>query len=345
MPPFVHVAVDKSQLEATAKCPPTVLTTLVALLKKLGPLVDHPGLMQEHAVDSIGWYIDETRVDECNQRLVSGSGVQVVHKMRRFDVVACEGWDRFTQAQRRQCVAVRGTNEIARHLDAHERGTAEIMVTLPGGGSLSVRRQAKPSRMVVLLTSAQKKRRVLDHELAAEDVPALTKLFEEAARGERQLVATPSANSRHLKLDNGEYWSLPAWYAEAIARIAQDIFRTHVVLSSISASVSRSVFIDRVTAHRLENGNIDTHRTLIKGSLHRASGGCACGASCPYAGSASEICPPTHEIVWVLTDYVGNQWTKLDQYIMPSVTCQGSCPLTLKQRRDAGARFGRDRRW
>ena len=277
MPPFVHVAVDKSQLEATAKCPPTVLTTLVALLKKLGPLVDHPGLMQEHAVDSIGWYIDETQVDECNQRLVSGSGVQVVHKMRRFDVVACEGWDRFTQAQRRQCVAVRGTNDIARRLDTHERGTAEILVALPGGGSLSVRRQAKPSRMVVLLTSAQKKRRVLDHELAAEDVPALTKLFEEAARGEQQLVAAPSANSRHLKLDNGEYWSLPAWYAEAIARIAQDIFRTHVVLSSISASVSRSVFIDRVTAHRLENRNIDTHRTLIKGSLHRASGGCACG--------------------------------------------------------------------
>ena len=42
-------------------------------------------------------------------------------------------------------------------------------------------------------------------------------------------------------------------------------------------------------------------------------------------------------MVWVLTDYDGNQWTKLKQYIMPGVTCQGNCPLTRKQRRDAGA--------
>ena len=55
-----------------------------------------------------------------------------------------------------------------------------------------------------------------------------------------------------------------------------------------------------------------------------------------YAGSASEICPPTHEIVWVLTDYVGNQWTKLEQYIMPGVTCQGNCPLARQTSRTPG---------
>jgi len=55
-----------------------------------------------------------------------------------------------------------------------------------------------------------------------------------------------------------------------------------------------------------------------------------------YAGSASEICPPTHEIVWVLTGYDGNQWTKLEQYIMPGVTCQGNCPLARKQGRLPG---------
>ena len=56
-----------------------------------------------------------------------------------------------------------------------------------------------------------------------------------------------------------------------------------------------------------------------------------------YAGSASEICPPSHEMVWILTGYDGNQWTKLDQYIMPSVTCEGNCPLTRTQRRDPTA--------
>ena len=277
MPPFVHVAVDKSQLEGVTKCPPTVLPMLVALLEKLGSLTDHPGLVEPHALSSIGWYIDESRWNECNERLVSGVGVQVVYKMRRFDVVFCEGWEKFTQAQRRQCVAVRGTNEIARRLDTHERGVAEVLVTLPGGGSLSLRRHRNPQRMVVLLTSPQKKRRVLDAELAVDDATALAKLFDEAARGERQLAIAPSATSRFIKFESGSYWSLPAWYAEAVARVAQDVFRTHVVCSSISAGVSRSVFIDRVTAHRLENGAIDTHRTLIKGSLHRVSGGCACG--------------------------------------------------------------------
>ena len=277
-PPFVHVAVDKSQLEGSVKCPPTVLPMIWALLEKLGPLVDHPGLVGvEHAIDSIGWYIDETQVEECNQRLVSGVGVQVVYKLRRFDVTPCEAWEGLTQAQRRQCVAIRGTKEIARRLETSERGAAEVLVTLPGGGAFSVRRHRTPQRMVVLLASAQRKRRVLDAELPASDAPMLARLFEEAAKGERQALAAPSASSRFIKLDNGSYWSLPAWYAEAIARLAQDVFRMHVFVSSISTEVSRSIFVDRVTAHRLEKGNVDAHRTLIKGNLHRASGGCACG--------------------------------------------------------------------
>jgi hypothetical protein len=278
MPPFVHVAVDKSQLEGVAKCAPEVLPLLVALLEKLAPLANHPGLMQPKAIDSIGWYLDESRWEECNQRLVSGVGVQVVHKMRRFDVAFCEGWEKYTQAQRRQCVAVRGTNEIARRLDTHERGIAEILVTLPGGGTLSVRRHSTPRHMVVLLTSPQKKRRVLEADLPEEDAPLLAGLFDKAAKGEQQLAVAPSSNSRFIKFDSGScYWSLPAWYSEAIARVAQDVFRAHVIVSAISTQVSRSIFIDRVTAHRLETGPIDTHRTLIKGSLHRVSGGCACG--------------------------------------------------------------------
>ena len=53
-----------------------------------------------------------------------------------------------------------------------------------------------------------------------------------------------------------------------------------------------------------------------------------------YAGSASEICPPRHPMVWVLTDYEGGQWTKLDQYLMPlDLTCKGYCPLEPKKGR------------
>ena len=53
-----------------------------------------------------------------------------------------------------------------------------------------------------------------------------------------------------------------------------------------------------------------------------------------YAGSASEICPPRHPMVWVLTDYVDGQWTRLDQYLMPAdLTCKGYCPLEPKKGR------------
>ena len=59
-----------------------------------------------------------------------------------------------------------------------------------------------------------------------------------------------------------------------------------------------------------------------------------------YAGPASEICPPRHPMVWVLTDYVDGQWTRLNQYLMPAdPTCKGYCPLEPKKghkARDSG---------
>ena len=51
---FVHVAVEKDQLEGIVKCNVDLLQLLVPLLEKLGPLVGHPGLMSPHSIDSIG---------------------------------------------------------------------------------------------------------------------------------------------------------------------------------------------------------------------------------------------------------------------------------------------------
>ena len=47
-------------------------------------------------------------------RLVSGNGVSLVYKVRKFDVISCDAADQLPSAQRRQCVAVRGTGELAR---------------------------------------------------------------------------------------------------------------------------------------------------------------------------------------------------------------------------------------
>lgn len=276
MASLVHVAVEKAQLEGVVKCPPGTLSLFVSLLEKLGPLAAHPGFMHQHSIDSVGKYIDDARFDEIRALLVSGEGLGVTYRVRKFDVISCEAADNLPSAQRRQCVAVRGLNEVARRLEPSERGISEIVVTFPGGGTISVRQNRHPQRMVVLCTSTRKVKKALDALLRVEDAPQLARLFAEAAGGVRQEASGPVTVSRLVKLDYGTYWSLPAWYANAVAVLAQDVFRLHAFVSATSASVSRALFVDRATAHRQESGTWDTHRTLIKATLHRASGGCAC---------------------------------------------------------------------
>ena len=273
---FAHVAVEKNQLEGVVKCNVDLLQLLVHLLEKLGPLTNHPGLMSPHSIDSIGRSIDESKFDECRARLVSGTGMHVVYKIRRYEVLFCEAAEKLPSAQRRQCMPVRGTNEVARRLDAGERGSAEIVVSFPGGGTLAVRRHKNDKRMVVLLTSVQKKKKILEAVLRDEDAPELSALFDQAAKGEKQALAAPRTTSRFVSLEKNSYWELPAWYTEAVAVLAQDVFRLHALVSSTSLTVSRALFLDRATAHRMDAGAIDTHRTLVKGIFHRASGGCAC---------------------------------------------------------------------
>ena len=259
------------------RCPPTTLRLLVPLLEAFGALVQHPGFMQPHSIDSVGKYIDEARRDECRARLVSGEGLVVVYKIRQFDILFCEAADKLPSTQRRQCVAVRGTNEVARRLDPMERGAAEIVVTFPGGGTLAVRKHRNEKRMVVVMSSAQKAKKVLDAVLPEPGPARLAELFIDAAKGQRQADVGPSTTSRPVNLENGAFWILPSWYAEAVALLAQDVFRLHALVSATSPDISRAFFIDRVTGHRVTDlPDINTHHTLIKGSLHKASGGCAC---------------------------------------------------------------------
>lgn len=284
--PFVHVAVDKNELQTAKRCPPTVLESFLPLLAKLGKKNGHPGLLGEKAIDSVGFYLDEpSRAEAARAQLVSGRGVRVEYRLRRFDAMLVEAADRLPSAQRRQCVAIRGTSEVARRLDAGERGAAEVLVTLKSGATLLVRQSKRPRRMVVLITSAQKKKKALDAELDEADAPHLDGFFEaaELVSGEGggsasgSSSASASACSRWVKMKGGGFWMLPAWYSEACAVVAQDVFRLHAFVSATSQQISRALFVDRVTAHRVEQGPPDQHHTLIKTLLHRASGGCACG--------------------------------------------------------------------
>ena len=251
---------------------------LVPLLEKLGVLTNHPGLLQPHALSSIGKYLNELNFDAYREWIVTATGLFVTHKVRSFELITCEVADKLPTAQRRQCMTVRGTNELARRLEAKERGGAEVTVTFTNGGTLSVIQHRDPRRMIVFLTLVHKVKKALDAKLEEVDAPALAQFFEEASKGQRQAAISHSPTTRHMQLEGGSFWILPAWYAEAIGILAQDVFRLHAFVSAISATTSRALFIDRVTGHRLERGEVHEHSTLIKASMHRWSGGCACGA-------------------------------------------------------------------
>jgi hypothetical protein len=276
MVPFPHVAVERSQLDGIVKCSPATIQLLASLLETFGPLAEHPGLMQPHSIDSIGHYLDELNPDGCRERLATAFGVQATYSVSAYDLLTCETADKLPTAQRRQCTAVRGTNEMARRLEPHERGCVEIKLSFSSGGTLVVRKHHEAGRVILLLTSVNKKRKALEATLPPNDAPMLATLFEEAARGQRQAAFVPRVSTRLVELPTGSYWWLPAWYAEAMALLAQDIFRMHAFVSAISPNVSRALYVDRATAHRLERGDVYQHRTLIKGVLHRASGACAC---------------------------------------------------------------------
>mgnify|MGYP001173657950 FL=1 len=289
---LVHVAVDKKELETAQRCAPEVLQLLLPLLTKLGSATAHPNLLEPCAIDSIGFYLDEEpRAEARRAELVNGDqSMRLEYKTRRFDVMLVPAADSLPNVQRRQCVAIQGTNEVARRLDASERGAAEILATFRCGATLSVRQHKRPERMIVLCTSAQKTKKVLDATLSPPDVPKLVALFAAAARGPGAAGGgssglasggAASENGRFVKTDSGSYWMLPSWYAEACAVVAQDVFRLHALISATSQHISRMIFVDRVTAHRIDGGSFDTHRTLIKVVLHRASGGCACGLHRP----------------------------------------------------------------
>ena len=251
---------------------------LVPLLEKLGVVTNHPGLLQPHALSSIGKYLNELNFDAYREWLVTATGLFVTYKVRTFELITCEAADKLPTAQRRLCTAVRGTNELARRLEARERGGAEVTVTFTNGGTLSVIQHSDPRRMIVFLTSVHKVKKALDGVLAEADAPALAQFFEEASKGQRQAAIAHNPTTRHVQLKDGAYWVLPAWYAEAVGILAQDVFRLHAFVSAISANTSRALFIDLVTGHRLERGEVHEHRTLVKASLHRWSGGCACRA-------------------------------------------------------------------
>ena len=273
------------------------MTQLTPLLRQLGALSNHPGLLEAHAIDSVGQWLNASSPEAYRAKLADWTaapnppGTTPVVSLRRkaHEVLSVEDAEALPHAQRVRCVPIRGSKEMARPLDEGERAPAELTVDFGDGATLSVRELAQAGRMLVLLTSTTKKRKVLQATLCAPDddedevgaaaAAALATLFADAAGAGAERAPAPSDAKRVVFKDDKECWCLPDWYAEQLAQLAQDAFRLHVLASASSARVSRALYVDRATAHRVETRSrrgVPETRTLIKATLHAASGGCVC---------------------------------------------------------------------
>ena len=289
---MLHAARYRDKLEPSGRCTASegaqLARQLRPLLSELGVCTAHPGLLREHAVDNIGRDLDASNPEPLRSKLSAWEGgpnaaceAKVFLRRKEHEIVAVEAAEKLPHDQRLQCTPIRGSNELARRLEVGERGMGEVVIEFEGGASLSVRQQKQPERMLVLLVSRAKKRKVLQAALrSAGAAAALEALFAEAGHGARGALPVEPVESKRVEPKNSDpFWALPSWYAEIMGHVAQDVFRLHVLTSASSPDVARPLYIDRVQAHRLDGPALDVgqHRSVIKAILHRASGGCICG--------------------------------------------------------------------
>ena len=284
------VAKNRRSIEPEGRCSDgearDLLQRLCPLLEVLGKQGKHPhpNLLEENAIDGIGRILNEADPEPYRIGLLQASPRLKVHLRRRtHEILFVEASETLPYAQRAQCVPIRRSNEVARRLGPSERGMAELFVDFGDNATLLLKQQARPGAMLVLCTSVAKKKKVLSATLDEAGAVALEKLFDGAQ--ERSARAAPPAeplNARRIEYKGIVYWTLPFWYAEIMAAVAQDVFRLHVLASSSSPAsappVSRMLFVDQVTAHRMDGPEVDRDevRTVIKAIWHKASGGCLC---------------------------------------------------------------------
>lgn len=287
-----HVARFRDRFEPTGVCGRedaiARLEALRAVLRLMAARVKHPGLVGQHAIDSIGYYLDPACAEPARARLMGENGnpdpPKVTLTTRTHETLFVADAEALDDRTRTRCVPLRGAGEVARRLDPSEQSLAQLTVELEGGAKLVLRQSPDPLRAVVTVTSAEKpaKRKTLDAALPPEQGARLARCFEGAGRGVLSVVREESIAPRQVATQDGKgrgFWELPVWMAENVATVAQDLFRLHVLCTASSPTVSRFLYVDRCVVHRIDDPVLhrDNQHTLIKATLHKASGGCLCG--------------------------------------------------------------------
>lgn len=305
---YPHVARRRDRIEPAGDCSREEahkrLRLLRPLLEVLSAKLSRPGLLSPLAIDSIGTLLcqpvkgpmvaSNPMAEHFRSLLVDpptdAEYPRVRLQMRTHETITVEEAEALDARQRLSCLAVRGTDEMARRLDKHERALSDLTIELDSHGTtLVVRQQKNPLRTVVVMTpgtvskGAKPKRNVLEATLSEDQRRVLTDLFEGAGKGRLgQLRAEPlsavfmppppsQSDGSHL---------LPVWITEHLATIAQDLFRLHVLATApMPEGKSRLLYFDRANVQRNTNPKFykGKEHTLVRCALHTASSACVCG--------------------------------------------------------------------
>lgn len=309
-----HVARHSACIEPPGRCSPKealgVLKRLKPLLRIIGTDCKHPGFVSPNAHDSIGTLLCPAsgpssvanvnpKAEQYRAQLVDFdsrdpddastlNGLPSVQlQLRTHETLFVEDAEKLEPRQRYACVAVKGTNEMARRLDREERALAELTVRFGGaanggGPVLSLRQQRNPSKVVLILTSAapEKRRRTFTATVGEEHKHCLANAFKGAGMGRLGQVDPDPLKARRADLapPAKPFYMLPSWMAEHLATAAQHLLRLHVLATAATEAKARVLYLDKVTLHRCDDPRFyeGKEHTLIKATWHAASAACMC---------------------------------------------------------------------
>lgn len=329
---YPHVARRRDRIEPAGDCTydeaQKRLRLLTPLLEVLGVALNRPGLLSPLAIDSIGTLLcppakgpmaaanplaERYRSLLVDRPLLEAGSTSLYPRvrlqLRTHETVSVESAELLDPRARLSCLAIRGTDEMARRLDPQERALSDLTVELDEcGTTLVVRQQKNPQRVVVVLTPSAKtksapgerpKRNVLEATLTPAQRSVLSDLFEGSGKGRLgQLRPEPIdavymppyvPKSVSTKTDtkttkpppppgNG-YHLMPTWMTEHLGQVAQDLFRLHALSTAAVHGRARMLYLDRASVHRNDDPRFfkDNFHTLIRCALHTASSACVCG--------------------------------------------------------------------
>ena len=310
---YPHVARRRDRIEPAGECTHEDglkrLRLLTELLGVMGTTLNRPGLLSPRAIDSIGTLLcppvkgamaaanpqaEHFRLLLVNPPPSSGSKPapypRVRLQLRTHETISVEAAETLESRQRLSCLAIRGTDEMARRLDPQERALSDLTVELDARGTtLVVRQQRAPLRAVVVLmpgtttdSKAKPKRNVLEVTLTKDQGRVLSELFEGSGKGRLGQLRPEPLTAVYMpptQQSTSGHYLLPTWMTEHLATMAQNLFRLQVLATAaVPFGRSRMLYFDRASVHRNDDPRFfkDKEHTMVRCSLHTASSACVC---------------------------------------------------------------------